>query len=481
MTEIDLSLDVSLPTIGNVGSDEFSRSNSPFNHILSSHAYTIFRAQIEKLQIDGQFMSREQGELNFSILRFKLIGRLDLRPVTPGCDIVIREEDGTLDIKFHLIDQIHMHGFQVALGVLTGLALCCFIARMAIRLIYQKYLRLDDAFLVLAAACLRASTGILYHICYFLYLLSAALLAPQILPYLLADYNELLGLQKEAYPFLALSWTTTYAVKGCFLAFMRPLVWHISRVVNRYHWFIVVFCTISWAFVVAEPFTICPYFVKCFSSTVDGNKALGLTALITVLDILSDIMVVSIPIIVLRGSLLSRSTKFGLAVFLCLSIFMAICAIVRIAGFHYKAVEDDVWEFFWQHTEGAVAVMMASITAFRTLFVKQTNDGEATAPRSPVGSLFHRLFMRFQSLAQAQPDEKPASTQNSSILKLPKIPSPIFTGMRTFIRRNHRTGVSANTFATLDSVVDESEADYHAALKVQTRAASDGTSSHAQP
>ncbi|KAI1498935.1 hypothetical protein F5X99DRAFT_420218 [Biscogniauxia marginata] len=381
--------------------------------------------------------------------------------------------------------QIHMHAFQVALGVLTGLALCCFVARMAIRLTYHKCLRLDDAFLIVAAASLCAATGILYHICYFLYLHSATLLVPQLLPYLLANFSELLELQKRVYPFLALIWTTTFAVKGCFLAFMRPLVWHISRTVNWYYWFIVVFCIISWAFVIADPFIICPYFgvdaMKCFSSTVDGKKTLGLTALVTVLDILSDIMVVSLPIIVLRGSFLSRSTKFGLVIFLCLSIFMAICAIVRIAGFHYKGLEDDTWEFFWQHTEGAVAVMMASITAFRTLFVKQTNDAESTTPRSPVESLFHRLFRRFQSLARAQPAEKPTSTLDTSILKLPKIPSPIFTGVRTFIRRNNRTDVSAATFATLDSAIDASEADYHTALKTQNRDASGNTYSHGNP
>ncbi|KAI0882866.1 uncharacterized protein GGS22DRAFT_190845 [Annulohypoxylon maeteangense] len=381
--------------------------------------------------------------------------------------------------------QIHMHAFQVAIGVLTGLALCCFLARMAIRLTYQKRLGLDDAFLILAAACLCAATGILYHICYFLYLHSAASFAQQLLPYLLANYDELLGLQKRVYPFLALIWTTTFAVKACFLAFMRPLVWHISRRVNWYYWFIVGFCLISWAFVVADPFIICPYLgadaTKCFSSTVDERVSLGLTAFVTVLDILSDIMVVTIPIIVLRGSFLSRSTKFGLAVFLCLSVFMAICAVVRIAGFHYKGLEDDIWEFFWQQTEGAVAVMMASITAFRTLFVKQTNDSEDTTSRSPAGSFFHRLFKRFQSLARAQPPEKPSSSQqDSSIVKLPKIPSPIFTGLRTFIRKNNRTNVSTATFATLDSGIDGTETDYHAALKTQARVAHDDVSSLGQ-
>jgi len=191
--------------------------------------------------------------------------------------------------------------------------------------------------------------------------------------------------------------------------------------------------------------------------------------------------VVSIPIIVLKQSLLSRSTKFGLAIFLCLSIFMAICAIVRVAGFHYKGLEDDTWEFFWQHTEGAVSVMMASITAFRTLFVKQMNNAENIEAQNSVKSLFfHRLFRRFQSLARARPGEKPTSTQSSSVLKLPKMPSPIFTGVRTFIRRNNRTDASAATFDTLDSVIDGSEADYHAALVTQTRAANSNTSSHSQ-
>ncbi|KAF2112886.1 hypothetical protein BDV96DRAFT_579311 [Lophiotrema nucula] len=380
--------------------------------------------------------------------------------------------------------QIHMHAFQVTLGVLTGFALLCFVARIAVRLRYQKSLRLDDAFLIVAAACLCAATGILYHICYFLYLHSAASLVPQILPYLLANFHELLRLQKRVYPFLALIWTTTFAVKGCFLAFMRPLVWHISRAMNWYYWFVVVFCIVSWAFVVADPFIICPYFgldgVKCFSSTVDGKKTLGLTVLVTVLDILSDLMVVSLPIIVLRGSQLSLPTKFGLSVFLCLSIFMAICAIARIAGFHYKGVEDDTWEFFWQHAEGAVAVMMASITAFRTLFVKPTDHEDITTPRSPVENLFYRFFRRFQSLARAKPDEKPSSNPSApstSIFRLPKIPSPVFTGMRSFIRKNNRTEMSSASFGTLHSDVDAVDVDYHAALRTEKHSASGGTSS----
>lgn len=63
-------------------------------------------------------------------------------------------------------------------------------------------------------------------------------------------------------------------------------------------------------------------------------------------------------------------------------------------------------------------------------------------------------------------------------LKLPKMPSPVFTGMRSFIRRNGRSAGGGETFATLNSVGDGMEADYHATLLEQERAGSRKTSSH---
>lgn len=160
---------------------------------------------------------------------------------------------------------------------------------------------------------------------------------------------------------------------------------------------------------------------------------------------------------------------------------MVVCAIIRISGFYWKGLENDTWEFFWQHIEGSVAVMMASITAFRTLFIKQGNSADETTSRTPVESFLHKFLRRFRSLARAQPEEKSTSNGHRSILKLPKLPSPVFTGMRTFIRRNNRTDAGGDTFATLDSVFDGSEGDYHAALESQTHTHNGKTSSHGQP
>jgi hypothetical protein len=150
---------------------------------------------------------------------------------------------------------------------------------------------------------------------------------------------------------------------------------------------------------------------------------------------------------------------------------MAIFAIIKIAGFHYHGLEDDTWQFFWQHAEGAVAVMMASITAFRTLFVKPDHDPDVSTPRSPVENFVHRIARRFRTLAQATPGEKPiSSTPKSSMLKLPKLPAPTLTGIRTFIYRNNRSEMQSAQFDTLQSDHDSVEVTYHGALKA-TRAA----------
>jgi len=158
---------------------------------------------------------------------------------------------------------------------------------------------------------------------------------------------------------------------------------------------------------------------------------------------------------------------------------MAVCAIVKVAGFHYQGLQDDSWNFFWVQIEASIAVMMGSVTAFRTLFVRPTKQpSDAMTPRSPAGNLAHRFFHRFQALARASPDEKhPVGDEESmipdgqsrSFLRLPTMPSPIFTGIRTFIRGSQRSAVGTTkttaTFDTLDSTIDGPEPDYHALLK----------------
>lgn len=61
------------------------------------------------------------------------------------------------------------------------------------------------------------------------------------------------------YSFLALAWTTIFAVKISFLIFFKQLIHRLGKI-NTYYWVVTGVTVLSWAFLVAEPFILCPYF-----------------------------------------------------------------------------------------------------------------------------------------------------------------------------------------------------------------------------
>ena len=62
--------------------------------------------------------------------------------------------------------------------------------------------------------------------------------------------------------------------------------------------------------------------------------------------------------------------KIGLGIILSLSLVMIMVAITRMAGIRLpQVVIDVVWLAFWQQQECSIAVIMFSMTAFRSFFV----------------------------------------------------------------------------------------------------------------
>lgn len=140
------------------------------------------------------------------------------------------------------------------------------------------------------------------------------------------------------------------------------------------------------------------------------------------MDITTDALVVSIPIVLLWRVRINFRQKIGLGILLCLSLVMAIIAIARMSGINltYKDV-DIVWLAFWQQQECSVAVIMISISAFRSLFVaspsKRPSPKDFSKPRYR-----NRLYMKFTGL------------DKDTGFGLPHIPGATLTGMRSVIR-----------------------------------------------
>lgn len=107
---------------------------------------------------------------------------------------------------------------------------------------------------------------------------------------------------------------------------------------------------------------------------------------------------------------------------------MIIIAIVRISGFLIKPNFDVVWVSFWLQVEGAVAIMMVSLTAFRSLL-------GIKAVKAQEKKKLERYWLLRRSRLLAKYFKKETQDEFKS-QQLPSIPGATLTGMRTFINGN---------------------------------------------
>lgn len=155
--------------------------------------------------------------------------------------------------------------------------------------------------------------------------------------------------------------------------------------------------------------------------------------------------VFSIPICLLQSTLMKTSQKFSLAVFLCGSILIAIVAIVRVAGYHINGGTVDVtWQAFWIYVETAIAMIMVSLSAFRSLLVNRSPRPSDEKRRWPMHPFRNGLLRKSKRSDKSE-------WEDAGHGNLPEIPSATFTGIRTFIRRNNR---SAGATTAMQSEVD---------------------------
>ena len=107
---------------------------------------------------------------------------------------------------------------------------------------------------------------------------------------------------------------------------------------------------------------------------------------------------------------------------------MIIIAIVRISGMVLRNSLDMVWVLFWHQVEGAVAIIMVSITAFRSLLgIKALKERERQKMERPWFSYRPKPLARYF---------KKETQDESNSQKLPSVPGATLTGMRTFINGN---------------------------------------------
>ena len=136
-------------------------------------------------------------------------------------------------------------------------------------------------------------------------------------------------------------------------------------------------------------------------------------------------LVISIPVTLLWNARIKPRQKYGLLLSLCLSISMIIIALVRISVLPAEqSVQDVPWELFLLQLEASISVLMAAVSAFRSLFASQ---GSRASRKKESNT--RRARQTFWS-------RKKSSWRSESYIErngLPSIPSATITGLRTFM------------------------------------------------
>lgn len=176
---------------------------------------------------------------------------------------------------------------------------------------------------------------------------------------------------------------TIFGVKFSFIFFFRQLLGRTGRL--YVYWWCVFLFTIPCAVICAcTEFMVCPAFGErimavCVKSGL--KRQIAALYVTVVLDIVSDVLLISIPVMLLWKVQMNIRRKLGIGWLLCLSSFCIVCAIVRAVG-HYldNGQNDVVWILFWSHMEACVAIIACSMTAFRGLWSIVKSNGAKLGP-----------------------------------------------------------------------------------------------------
>ncbi|KXG45691.1 uncharacterized protein PGRI_034580 [Penicillium griseofulvum] len=270
--------------------------------------------------------------------------------------------------------------FLGVLWALTGVSLIFVAFRIYAQVASFRRLFLDD-FLVVFAWIIMLTAAVIWQvegkILYELYAISAGT-KPFTLEFL-PRYNEFMRFNA---PFEILFYSALWCVKFSFMA----LFYRISAKVKplRIWWFVVLFCTASVYIAsvgdieykcslggIEYIITQCPqphhvhYENRMFWANCAG-------------DVITDLMILSIPFLVLWRTKISLRKKLILLSIFSATIFIMIVAIIRVAvGMTYDRQINIDWLCFWSFVEVDVAIIVSCVASLRQLFVASQNQSSS--------------------------------------------------------------------------------------------------------
>ncbi|PVH97472.1 hypothetical protein DM02DRAFT_684903 [Periconia macrospinosa] len=371
--------------------------------------------------------------------------------------------------------------FLALVGIFTGVAVLAASTRIFFNVRKRGKLFVDDMFAILATCCLIASTGFIYYIHDWMYIAAAMASNPKKngALYTKTEIASLRGLLKWNNLFFFFAWTCITAVKFSFLALFWLLIRDVSRPLLWLWWFTVAITTVSWIFNGWRNAIVCGWSSasKC-APAPPYVKEFGWTS--SALDITTDLLIILIPILLLRNSLLRWAVKLRILGFLCLNLFQIAICLARTIGGVIRGRDGRsvafgmVYIFLLIHVEASVAVIMSGVTAFWTVFAARIRDRErqrqSTKRRSPGICNSFMVWLR-RSNGKSKTNTLPSTQKSKKPFLTGEITGGTLRGLGTFIRRHEReSGLTTNGITALDSQYDPLQSYHEYIRKENTRA-----------
>ncbi|KAF2745590.1 hypothetical protein M011DRAFT_495446 [Sporormia fimetaria CBS 119925] len=304
--------------------------------------------------------------------------------------------------------QINTKRFAYLLWSFAAIASVSCILRLAHRLKTRRKLFADDVFVLFATILLLVVTGLIRHVSGDMFLAEGVNRDASVVV-TLDELESLVTLTKWLSAAEVLIWTTIFAIKASFLVFFRPLVRDVSQHLRMYHFITSVATVVAWLFVIIEPSVLCPYpgltTLKCFADAPEDQTRMryGIGVLTVTADILTDTMLLVIPLWLLSLSRMRMIQKAKIGCFLCLSVTMIAVSVIRLSGATYISVQGVkdftlIWTMILLYVEAGIAVFMACVVAFRTVFI-------GLRPRDQPGPV-SRVYLRLRSCLIVTAGEK---------------------------------------------------------------------------
>lgn len=254
---------------------------------------------------------------------------------------------------------------------LFGVALIFYCARIAVRLRIWRRLYIDDAWGTLALVLLLAMSVVFTLACppmYALLHVGAGMQEPG--PTFFADSSYYLKLQ---FALTMLFWSCLWAVKGCFLAFFYRLTTGVQYC--RIAWWVTVVITVlSYAGCVLSYPLSCSSFVlgEC-EKPINLSRSLVSLRYSTAVDIITDAMIIALPLYLAFRVRLPLSQKLALAAVFSSGVLVMVFAVIRIILTNVSGEHPEVsWLNMWSQIEASIAVMISSVASFKALFTNRT-------------------------------------------------------------------------------------------------------------